>query len=66
MSTDYATLVKVRIADLVDGRLQKFGIREYVDPIWTNATQNVRWPKLGMGVWQQERFCVFDNKMRGQ
>jgi hypothetical protein len=38
MSTDYATLDKVRIADLIDGRLQKFGIREYVDPIWTNAT----------------------------
>jgi hypothetical protein len=38
MSTHYTTLKKVRIADLFDGRLEEFGIREHVYPKQTIAT----------------------------
>ena len=36
MSTDYAPLKKIRIIDLIDGRLEEFGVREHVDPSETN------------------------------
>jgi hypothetical protein len=32
MATVYAPLKKIRITDLIDGRLEKFGVREDVDP----------------------------------
>jgi hypothetical protein len=38
MSTDYATLNKVHITDLLDGRLEEFGVREHVHPTETTAT----------------------------
>jgi hypothetical protein len=38
MSTDYATLNKVHITDLFDGRLEEFGVREHVHPTETTAT----------------------------
>ena len=38
MSTDFITLKKVSIADLVDGRLEEFGIREHVHSRDTSAT----------------------------
>jgi hypothetical protein len=39
MSISFASLEKIRITDLIDGRLEKFGVREHVHPEETNDQQ---------------------------
>ena len=57
MSTDYMTMDKISFADLFDGRLERFEVREHIKAAETSNTQTLsdRRAQLFMGICRVRR-----------